>query len=107
MPDLVLSAADDGRALSVEAGAGITVVLGENPTTGYSWQLVGPLPACVVAEGDRYDRDAGAAIGGGGQRSFRFVATASRACDIKLELRRSWEIGLAPADRFRVGITVP
>ncbi len=106
MPELVLTAADDGRAFAVDRGTAISVVLDENPTTGYSWQLVEPLPDCLVPQGDRHDRPAGAAIGGGGRRVLRFAAEVPGSCRIWLDLRRVWEIGLAPAGRFRASVTV-
>lgn len=106
MPELVLTAADDGRALDVGPGTGITVVLAENPTTGYGWQVTDSLPGCLASKSSRYDRDAGGAIGQGGQRSFGFVVVAAGACDLALELRRPWETGVEPVGRFRVHLTV-
>lgn len=106
MSDLVLTSADDGCTVTVDRGTVISVILEENPTTGYTWQLVEPLPDCLVPRGDRHDRPAGAALGGNGRRILRFAAEAPGSCRIWLDLRRVWEIGLAPAGRFRASITV-
>lgn len=106
MPELVLTAADDGRDLAVEIGAEIALALEENRTTGFLWQLAGPLPDGLVWKGDRFYHDAGPGLGRGGRRSFRFLAVAPGSGDIAFQLRRPWEIGLAPQARFRVGVTV-
>lgn len=106
MPGLALTAADDGRALSVGPGTEITIMLAENPTTGYGWQIAGPLPGCLASKSSRYDRGGGALVGQGGWRSFGFVAVAAGSCDLALELRRPWETEAAAADRFRVHVTV-
>lgn len=106
MSDLVLTSADDGRTVTVDRGTVISVILEENPTTGYTWQFAEALPDCLVSAGDRYDRPAGAAIGGGGRRTFRFAAEAPGSCRIWLDLRRVWEIGLAPAGRFLADVVV-
>lgn len=91
MAELILSAAHDGTTVSAAVGDVLVLVLGENPTTGYRWQL-------AVPAGLRVDRDDYAAAsssvgasGGGGQRSLRLVIERAGLHAVQALLCRAWE----------------
>ena len=89
---------DDRFAISLEA----------NPSTGYSWELTGPLDDKVVVElGSDHQPGEGTGVGVPGQQLFRFQAVGKGTATIGLQYVRPWETGVAPAktSEFTVNVT--
>jgi inhibitor of cysteine peptidase len=89
---------DDRFAISLEA----------NPSTGYSWELTGPLDDKVVVElGSDHQPGQGSGVGVPGQQLFRFQAVGQGTATIGLQYVRPWESGVPPAktSEFTVNVT--
>ena len=106
MPDLILTEQDDGRTLDVTVGTYVTISLYENPTTGYRWSVCGFGSTSLTLESDDYALPSASAIGGGGIRSFRFLAQAPATTKIDLKNKREWESEMLAVDTFAAVITV-
>jgi inhibitor of cysteine peptidase len=80
---------DSGGACSVRVGDEITVVLAENPTTGYRWQ-----PDIDTARlqltADHYEGPE-RPVGTGGTRHLTFASLQPGPVQLHLVKRRSWE----------------
>ncbi|WP_296595117.1 protease inhibitor I42 family protein [Phenylobacterium sp.] len=91
MATILLTLADDGRRLAVDAGGIVEVELQENPTTGYRWSpTVMPYGALDLLE-QAFEPATGGGIGAGGRRRFRLRAVASGEAILRFGLRRAWE----------------
>ena len=85
-----------------------TISLEANPSTGYSWELTGPLDDKVVVElGSDHQPGEGTGVGVPGQQLFRFQAVGKGTATIGLQYVRPWETGVAPAktSEFTVNVT--
>ena len=97
------SAADGGKVFTsspvdVSVDDDFTISLESNPSTGYSWELAGPLDdEVVVALGSDHQPGEGSAVGAAGQQLFRFQAVGQGSTTIGLQYVRPWEEGVAPA----------
>jgi len=85
-----------------------TISLEANPSTGYSWELTGPLDDKVVLElGSDHQPGQGSGVGVAGQQLFRFQAVGQGTTTIGLQYVRPWETGVPPAktSEFTVNVT--
>lgn len=85
-----------------------TISLEANPSTGYSWELTGPLDDKVVVElGSDHQPGQGTGVGVPGQQLFRFQAVGKGTATIGLQYVRPWETGVPPAKTsdFTVNVT--
>jgi inhibitor of cysteine peptidase len=102
---------DNNRALNVVVGQRFVVRLSENPTTGYVWVVDGQ-PALFVLQSSDYVADAQpnsqgkALVGGGGQRSFAFVAKKVGTATLKLKQWRPWQGDSSIVDTFSIDVQV-
>ncbi len=71
-------------------GEEFTLVLEENPTTGYTWEAVLD-PAYLEQVSSDYSKSSTGLIGGGGSRTFKFKAIKQGISAFALVLKRSWE----------------
>ncbi len=101
MAELTLTARDGGQTREVRAGDSIAVALHEDPMSGYRWG-VESLAGNLESAGDDYAPDPDAQTGGGGIRTFRFLAQEPGPASIVLRLAREWEGEGPPAERFEV-----
>jgi inhibitor of cysteine peptidase len=93
-----LSEADNGRTISVKAGDSIQVILGGNPTTGYSWttSLGDADKAVLQQQGDAVyaqQSTAPSIVGAGGTFTFTFKAAAAGQVVLKFDYSRPFESG--------------
>ena len=98
-----------GSTVALRQGQAITVSLQENPSTGFGWETVPGYETFLSQQGNsQYVADSsGTGIaGGGGVRTFKFMAIASGNCTLKLIYRQPWMTGVAPAKTFEVAIAV-
>ena len=94
-----LRARDSGRSVRVAIGEIVEVVLDENPTTGFRWE-VAHQPSTLELKGSEYVPDEPLRIGSGGRTTIRFLVVRSGSEALRLELKRSWEMDVGPAEVF-------
>jgi inhibitor of cysteine peptidase len=103
MPQLDQSSHNTEVVLRV--GEILEIVLPENPTTGYHWELrSGGEPAC--APRDSTFEPGGTKPGQGGVRRWRFEAVRQGSGTIDLVNRRSWEKNKPPAQAYHLTVKV-
>ena len=84
--------------VDVSMGDTFTISLEANPSTGYSWELTGPLDDKVVVElGSDHQPGEGTAVGVPGHQLFRSRRSGKGTATIGLQYVRPWETGVAPA----------
>jgi inhibitor of cysteine peptidase len=94
----------DGREIELPVGDELEVVLKENPTTGFRWEVESMAkPACALAD-DNFELGQ-TARGSGGIHRWRLKAKQKGEGKISLRYRRSWETK-APARTFTVTVRV-
>ncbi|MEI6708929.1 MAG: protease inhibitor I42 family protein [Methylococcales bacterium] len=109
---IVLTEQDKDKPLTVSVGDSFVIRLNENPTTGYVWAIDVQTELLVLQRSD-YVSDAqpnthGAVhiVGGGGKRSFTFVAPKSGVATLKLKHWRSWEGDASIVDTFSILVQI-
>jgi inhibitor of cysteine peptidase len=100
-----LTEVDAGRTVELRMGDRLSVNLGGNPTTGYSWELSAVNQRVLAPLGEPGYRASSPAVGAGGVFAFEFEAIAAGRTALRLVYRRPWE-KRRPAQTFRVSITV-
>lgn len=101
-----LGARDGGRKVVLRTGDTVALSLAENPSTGYSWQVVSSGAPVVRAEGNPTFRPDNKLHGAGGTATYRYEAVAEGTSLLKLVYRRPWEKDAAPADAFEITLVV-
>lgn len=89
--DIDLTEADSGGTIEASVGDEITISLAGNPTTGYTWNVLQPQNADVVAFDDRAYEAESDAIGAPGTEELEFEAVAAGEATIELGYFRPWE----------------
>jgi len=89
--DFELTEADSGSTIEASVGDDITISLAGNPTTGYTWNVLQPQNADVVAFDDREYEAESDAIGAPGTEELEFEAVAAGEATIELGYFRPWE----------------
>jgi inhibitor of cysteine peptidase len=79
------------KVVEARAGEKTTVVLEENPTTGFVWTLESVDAAIVSLEGSDFIPAAGGGLGAGGQRVFTFLPRQPGVVTLNFFLARPWE----------------
>jgi inhibitor of cysteine peptidase len=88
---------DSGGARQLRLGDEITVVLEENPTTGYRWHA--DIDAARLQLTDDQYQGAERPVGAGGTRRMTFAPITAGPARLHLVKRRSWEqAGVAEFD---------
>lgn len=97
-----------GQRVDVRVGQPFDIRLPSNPSTGYRWTLVDPVPTSVRADGvARYEAGASGVAGAPGVETWSFVGAMAGGGQLRFEYRRPWEPATAlPAQRasFRVEV---
>jgi inhibitor of cysteine peptidase len=86
---VILTQDDSGGTRSVRVGEEITVVLGENPTTGYRWQAEVDSSRLQLTA-DQYEGP-DHPMGAGGIRRLTFAPVEPGTMRLRVVKRRSWE----------------
>ncbi len=95
----------DGREVRLRVGEELDVVLAENRTTGYRWEVLDDgAPVCRVVR-DSFQAG-GPALGAPGRRTWGFHAARAGTATVALAYRRPFGGG-EPARRFTLRIVVP
>ena len=106
VPTLTLTRADNGNAVDVPVGGRLVVRLDENPATGYRWALETTDAEVVTLQHVEYVPSHDAGVGGGGQRTWTFIARTPKVASLHLKLWRAWEGDTSITRRFTVTLHV-
>lgn len=88
--ELRVTEGSDGKQIDLSVGQQFTIVLPENPTTGYVWHFVkNGQPTCVLIH-DSF-RASSHQVGSPGMHEWQFRAAASGRVTLEMELARGWE----------------
>lgn len=94
----------DTREVVLRPRQTLELTLGENPTTGFRWELTDHgAPVCALRDSSFEPPTGG--LGKGGARRWRFEAVQSGTGRIALVYRRAWE-KTAPARTFQLAVRV-
>ena len=99
----------DGKSVTLKVGDLFEITLPENPTTGYSWQVVEGLGGVVVRLGKpefHPNRRGSHLVGVGGTITWRFTAAGKGTTTLRLIYHRRWEKDKLPAKTFHLTVTV-
>ena len=108
-PTVKLAETDSGSSVVLRQGQMLEVSLPENGTTGYLWEIVPGTESILSAQGSSYaatNSTDQTMVGGGGMRTFTFMAAASGSAALRIILRQPWMTNVAPAKSFEAAITV-
>ncbi|WP_237155457.1 protease inhibitor I42 family protein [Oryzibacter oryziterrae] len=101
---VALGAKANGQTVKIAVGSEISILLDENVTTGYSWDVVKSDPALVSLSGHESQPAATPMPGAPGKVLFRLKAIAAGTSVIELGYRRPWETGVAPVETFSLNV---
>lgn len=105
MTEIAVRQENNGSTVAAKVGDSLLVELPENPTTAFRWTPA-ELDASVVAlQTDEFILGTNSAVGGGGVRVFRFLATGSGSARLRLKLARAWTSDV-PSKLFEIQINV-
>ncbi|CAJ35249.1 protease inhibitor I42 family protein [Methanocella arvoryzae] len=106
LPDRTYGIDDDGTTVSLKKGEALRVILPENPTTGYSWDL--SLSDGLYLVSDRYiaDDTGSRRVGAGGIHIWDIRARGIGPQHINAVYRRPWETNAAPEKTFDLKVRV-
>ena len=98
---------DNGKDIDLTSGGTLVVKLNSNPSTGYSWAVVGD-PAPLKLQKTFFHKNTASAkvVGAPGVQVFRFTANSAGMATLNLNYRRSWEYTVPPAKTFGVRVNV-
>jgi predicted secreted protein len=103
---LQIDSAQKGKTVDVPHGAGFTIKLASNGTTGYSWSVSDE--DGLAAPTSKYVAPSSHAAGASGMQYFTFKTTSKNVGKhhIKLIYQRPWAETSPPVDTFNVTIDV-
>ena len=104
--ELTLTQADKGKSITVQQGDVVLIRLPENPTTGYRWAVEEIDEDILNLEDSGFALPSDVGIGGGGERTLRFIAKSTGTTHLELELRREWEVDTPASQRYGLMIQV-
>jgi predicted secreted protein len=103
---LSIDSSSKGKTVDVPKGAGFTIKLASNATTGYSWSVTDE--DGLAKPTSKYVAPSSSAVGAGGMQYFTFKTTSKEVGKhtIKLIYQRPWAETSPPVDTFNVTIDV-
>jgi inhibitor of cysteine peptidase len=104
MAAYTLTSQENGHHLHLARGDTLRVVLRDISTTGYRWAIDALDEGVLGLVGT--DLTPAGAVGGGGERTFHFVANAPGQTALRLKLWREWEGDRSVIERFEVSVNV-
>ena len=103
MADHVLRRDDLGSTVWAAPGDRVVVLLEENPTTGYLWQVSRPDPVVGEPESE-FELQPEGGVGAGGRRRLAFPVARAGSGELSLELRPPWEAAGKAIDHWHVQV---
>lgn len=98
--------ADNGETVTMAVGDVLQLMLEENPTTGYVWNIVTNDTAVLrESEEPAYEVESDA-IGAGGTKTYLFEAVGTGTSVLRLINSRSQDSAVDPAEVFELTIQV-
>lgn len=88
-----------GLTVAVQVGDHIEIILAEQGSTGYLWEVVDSPEGLELIASD-LTTAGGTAPGATAQRRFTFEVRAAVAGTLRLDRRRPWEPDRVPAESF-------
>lgn len=105
--DVTLTERDNGTDADLTIGSTLIVKLPANPSTGYTWTVVGePSPLKLQKTSFHHGAAKGNMAGASGTSHFHFSASSAGMATLTLVYRRSWEYNVAPIKTFTVRVNV-
>ena len=106
-PTATITEQDNGKDIDLTTGEALMVKLPSNPSTGYSWSVVGdPAPLMLEKSSHVKSPKSSGAVGAPRMTVLRFSAGAAGMSTLTLVYRRPWEYNVAPAKTFSVRVNV-
>ena len=96
----------DNTDVALAVGEELEITLGENPSTGFRWELLSPgEPQCALVA-HNFEPPSPAVPGRGGRHHWRFKAASAGSGKIEMVYRRPMERDQAPARTFKLSVRV-
>ncbi|MFF3652565.1 protease inhibitor I42 family protein [Streptomyces sp. NPDC002181] len=107
VPTAHATGSDADRSVTLRLGQSTDVVLEENPSTGYEWQITA-LPSPLRLKSSTYTPSPNPShmVGRGGVHTFRFTAVRRGTGDLKFAYRRPGESSTPPGETLTVKVAV-
>lgn len=105
MTTLRLTEKDNGRRCEVAIGTEIHLLLPENPTTGFRWELDSAFAPHLESTAPVFEAASNAA-GSGGTRRFGFIAKNTGEIKLRARLCRPWEGDRSITARFAATLVI-
>ena len=102
---LTVDQKDNNTQVVLTVGQELELVLPENPTTGFRWQMRAPGEPVLQLLDDKFDSPA-SGVGRGGTRRWRFKAGQRGSAAIDVVYLRGWEQDQSPAETFKLAVRV-
>lgn len=99
-----LTEADNGTTVDVRVGETLTLGLGENPTTGFLWNIT--TTSGLVVESDQYTPEHTEGVGAGGVHYWVFRATKEGTQKIVGIYKRPWMNTTGTEKTFELTVNV-
>jgi inhibitor of cysteine peptidase len=97
---------DYGNVIILPMYAILRVVLAENPSTGYHWQVEATSSSCLEMVSNEFLASPVPAFGAAGIVVFYFKPIKPGNCKLYLKLWRSWEGDKSIVKRFQIAVSV-
>lgn len=89
MTESIVTRVDNGKTVTIRVGEKLAVQLQELPTAGFVWVAANHEEALVLIDSDYTPPSTG--VGGGGLRTFSFMAKKAGVASLRFKLWREWE----------------
>jgi inhibitor of cysteine peptidase len=85
-----LDSRSSGQSIELGAGERLTIRLGENPTTGYRWSIIGTFEPVLVLINSDFELPTGPMkYGAGGTRLWTFEAAQAGTAELRIDYVRA------------------
>ena len=106
-PLLTVGEKDNGTTVDLTQDETLVVKLPGNPTTGYSWAVIGdPSPLKLVKSTTQRSANSKTMAGAPSVQEFRFRADAAGIVSLTLHYRRPWEHDAPPAKTYTLRVQI-
>ena len=103
MAETRLTRQQHGQIVDAVVGSALVVQLDEAPTTGCTWTNLTTGDVLVLQASDFSPAKAGA-VGGSGQRTWRFAVRQAGTTTVQLRLRQAWDASASALDTYSVEV---